>query len=136
MHFCIILSRTTLSCKQYLPVSFPNQIIVSIFVSFIWTACVPSHKPLTSKYCHVFDWRPSLLGNRSRNSSMDTLTTPVLLLAVLKKGRQYTELVLVRRPSKLVYASRSPKLVFVSESSKWDVSAVQFRQRDSRSQEC
>jgi hypothetical protein len=30
-------------------------------------------------YCDVIDWRPSLLGNRSRNCSMDTLTTPVLL---------------------------------------------------------
>jgi hypothetical protein len=30
-------------------------------------------------YCNVFDWRPTLLGNRSRNSSMDTLITPVLL---------------------------------------------------------
>jgi hypothetical protein len=30
-----------------------------------------------------------------------------LLLVVLKKGRQYTELVLVRRPSKLVYVSQS-----------------------------
>jgi hypothetical protein len=38
-----------------------------------------------------------------------------LLLAVLKKGRQYTELVLVSRPS---------ILVVVSESSKWDVNAV------------
>jgi hypothetical protein len=65
-------------------------------------------------YCDVSDWRPSLLGNRSRNSSIDTLTTPVLLrymgptvggpvfpllLAVLKKGRQYTQSVFVSRPS-------------------------------------
>jgi hypothetical protein len=34
---------------------------------------------LRMEQCDVFDWRPSLLGNRSRNSSMDTLTTPVLL---------------------------------------------------------
>jgi hypothetical protein len=32
-----------------------------------------------TSYCDVFDWRPSLLGNRSLNNSMDTLTTPVLL---------------------------------------------------------
>jgi hypothetical protein len=34
-------------------------------------------------YCDVFDWRPSLLSNRSRNSYLDTLTTPVLLRAWL-----------------------------------------------------
>jgi hypothetical protein len=34
---------------------------------------------LRKQHCEVFDWRPSLLGNRSRNGSMDTLTTPVLL---------------------------------------------------------
>jgi hypothetical protein len=34
-------------------------------------------------YCDVFDWRPSLLCNRSRNNSMDTLTTPVLLLCMV-----------------------------------------------------
>jgi hypothetical protein len=34
---------------------------------------------LRREQCDVFDWRPSLLGNRSRISSMDTLTTPVLL---------------------------------------------------------
>jgi hypothetical protein len=41
-----------------------------------------------------------------------------LLLAVLKKGRQYTELVLdlVRRLSESVYASWSSELVLVSES--------------------
>jgi hypothetical protein len=39
-----------------------------------------------------------------------------LLLAVLKKGRQYTELVYARRPSELVsvLGSRPPKLVYVS----------------------
>jgi hypothetical protein len=63
---------------------------------------------------------------------MDTFTSPVLLHymvtnsrkvsvlivagTVVEKGRQYTELVLVRRPSKLVYASWSSELVLVSES--------------------
>jgi hypothetical protein len=36
----------------------------------------------------VFDWRPSLLGNRSRSSSMDTLTTPVLLRYMVTSGRR------------------------------------------------
>jgi hypothetical protein len=31
----------------------------------------------------VFGWRPSLLGNRTSNSFLDTLTTPVLLRAWL-----------------------------------------------------
>jgi hypothetical protein len=35
----------------------------------------------------------------------------------IKKGRQYTELVLVRRPPKLVYVSRSLKLVLVRRPS-------------------
>jgi hypothetical protein len=39
-------------------------------------------------YCDVFDWRPSLLGNRSRNSSMDTLTTPVLLRYMVTNSRR------------------------------------------------
>jgi hypothetical protein len=30
-------------------------------------------------YCDVFDWRPSLPGNHSHSSSMDMLTSPVLL---------------------------------------------------------
>jgi hypothetical protein len=38
---------------------------------------------LRREQCDVFDWRPSLLGNRSRNSYLDTLTTPVLLRAWL-----------------------------------------------------
>jgi hypothetical protein len=69
------------------------------------------------KYCDVFDWRPSLLGNRSRNSSMDTLTTSVLLRYMVtnsrrasvsivagsvEKGRQYTKLVYAGRPSESV----------------------------------
>jgi hypothetical protein len=91
---------------------------------------------MVETYCDVFDWRSSLLGNRSHNSSMDTLTTPVLLrymvtnsrkanvsyrcvmwkptvgkpvfpllLAVLRKGSQYTESVYAGRPPKLVYVS-------------------------------
>jgi hypothetical protein len=36
----------------------------------------------------VFDWRPSLLGNRSLNSSMDTLTTPVLLRYMVTNSRR------------------------------------------------
>jgi hypothetical protein len=39
-------------------------------------------------YCDVFDWRPSLLGNRSRSSSMDTLTTPVLLRYMVTNSRR------------------------------------------------
>jgi hypothetical protein len=39
-------------------------------------------------YCDVFDWRPSLLGNRSRNSSMDTLTTLVLLRYMVTNSRK------------------------------------------------
>jgi hypothetical protein len=65
----------------------------------------------------VFDWRPSLLGNRSRSSSMDTLTTPVLLRYMVnnsrkasvsivagsvEKGRQYTESVYASRPTEPV----------------------------------
>jgi hypothetical protein len=42
-----------------------------------------SHVYLLHLYCDVFDWRTSLLGNRSRNSYLDTLTTPVLLRAWL-----------------------------------------------------
>jgi hypothetical protein len=38
--------------------------------------------------CDVFDWRPSLLGNRSRNSYMDTLTTPVLLRYMVTNSRR------------------------------------------------
>jgi hypothetical protein len=41
-----------------------------------------------AKYFDVFDWRPSLLGNRSRNSSMDTLTTPVLLRCMVTNSRR------------------------------------------------
>jgi hypothetical protein len=39
-------------------------------------------------YCDVFDWWPSLLGNRSRNSSMDTLTTTVLLRYMVTNSRR------------------------------------------------
>jgi hypothetical protein len=38
-------------------------------------------------YCDVFDWRPPLLGNGSRNSSMDMLTTPVLLRYMVTNSR-------------------------------------------------
>jgi hypothetical protein len=40
------------------------------------------------KYCDVFHWRPSLLGNRSHNSSMDTPTTPVLLRYMVTNTRR------------------------------------------------
>jgi hypothetical protein len=36
----------------------------------------------------LFDWSPSLLGNRSRNSSMDTLTTQVLWRYMVTNGRR------------------------------------------------
>jgi hypothetical protein len=36
----------------------------------------------------VFDWRLSLLGNRSRNSSMDTVTNPVLLRYMVTNSRR------------------------------------------------
>jgi hypothetical protein len=36
----------------------------------------------------MFDWRPWLLGNRSRNSSTDTLTTPVLLHYMVTNSRR------------------------------------------------
>jgi hypothetical protein len=38
----------------------------------------------------MFDLRPSLLGNRSRNISMDTLTTPVLLRYMVTKNLKAT----------------------------------------------
>jgi hypothetical protein len=44
-----------------------------------------------------------------------------LLLAVLKKGKQYTELVFVRRPSKLVYV--------ILRNQKSTVLAVNYRRR-------
>jgi hypothetical protein len=36
----------------------------------------------------MFDWRASLLGNRSRNISMDTLATPVLLRYMVTNSRR------------------------------------------------
>jgi hypothetical protein len=42
---------------------------------------------LRREQCDVFDWRPTLLGNRSRNSSMDTVTTPVLLRYMVTNSR-------------------------------------------------
>jgi hypothetical protein len=39
-------------------------------------------------HCDVFDWRLSLLGNRNRSSSMDTLTTLVLLSYMVTNSRR------------------------------------------------
>jgi hypothetical protein len=45
-------------------------------------------------YCDMFDLRLPLLGNRSRNIFMDTLTTPVLLrFMVINSGRASVSIV-------------------------------------------
>jgi hypothetical protein len=97
---------------------------------------------LYRKYCDVFDWRPSLLGNRSRNSSMDTLTTPVLLrYMVTNSGKASVSIVAgsVKEGKTIHRVSLSQSAFEVSarsESSKLDFSAVQFRQWDLRSYQC
>jgi hypothetical protein len=61
------------------------------------------------KYCDVFDWWPSLLGNRGRNSPMDTLTTPVLLRYMATNSRRASVSIVAGsvKEGKTIHASQS-----------------------------
>jgi hypothetical protein len=59
-----------------------------------------------NEYCDVFDWRPSLLGNHSRNSSMDTVIIPVLLRYMVTNSRR-ASVSIVAGSVKAIHASQS-----------------------------
>jgi hypothetical protein len=68
----------------------------------------------------VFDWRSSLLGNRSRNSSMDTLTTPVLLRYMVTNSRRARVFIVagsVKEGKTIHRVSPRPSAFGVSQSS-------------------
>jgi hypothetical protein len=93
----------------------------------------------------MFDWRPSLLGNRKLNTPMhtrdsstvgsDTLTTPVLLLTIATNSRKAS---VFYRAVRVLYrgGNREHDSVFVSQSpeSKWVSS--QFSSRSETSAQC
>jgi hypothetical protein len=74
----------------------------------------------------VFDWRPSLLGNRSRNSYLDTLTTPVLLRAWLP-----TLLVAMVTNSSKARFSIGPYQCYIKKATESRVSVLVYAGRSS-----
>jgi hypothetical protein len=101
------------------PLNFlPNQIFV---------CCCCSHV-----YCDVFDWRPSLLGNRTRSSSMDTVTTPVMLrYMVTNSGRASVSIVAGSVKEGKTIHSLSPRPSAFGVSLRQPVSGIRVSQSSS-----
>jgi hypothetical protein len=78
---------------------------------------------VTVIYCDVFDWRSSLLGNRSRISSMNTLTTPVLLRYMVTNSRRAIVFIVVGsvKEGKTIHRVSLRQLVFGVSLHQWVV---------------
>jgi hypothetical protein len=82
----------------------------------------------------VFDWRPSSLGNRSLNSSMNTLTTPVLLRYMVTNSRRASVSIVAGsvKEGKTIHTSQSTSVSLRRQSARSETAQCSS---DSRIQE-